>query len=87
MRSNLPVVDAQHGKIDPDQTMALLKGWKDDAASPRGVIHDRSGYPRHRAERICAGVSRSLINDQTCKAIELEAIPMVKDPWKEINHQ
>ena len=31
------VIIAQKGKIDPDKTMELLKGWKNDA-SPRGPI-------------------------------------------------
>ena len=31
------MIIAQKGKIDPDKTMELLKGWKDDN-SPRGPI-------------------------------------------------
>jgi branched-chain amino acid transport system substrate-binding protein len=74
------VVIEQHGNIDPDKTMALLKGWQFD--SPRGpllidpetrdVVHNE--YLR-RVEKI----------DGKLANVELETIPMVKDPWKEIN--
>jgi branched-chain amino acid transport system substrate-binding protein len=76
------VVIEQHGEIDPDKTMELLKGWKYD--SPRGpmmidpetrdVVHNE--YLR-RVEKI----------DGQFRNVELETIPMVKDPWKELNHQ
>jgi branched-chain amino acid transport system substrate-binding protein len=77
------VVDAQHGKIDPDQTMALLKGWKDDA-SPRGsfmIDPDTRDIVQNEYVRRVEMVNGRLAN------VELETIPMVKDPWKEINHQ
>ena len=45
------VIIAQKGKIDPEKTMELLKGWKNDA-SPRGPIMIDPRYARHRAERI-----------------------------------
>ena len=74
------VVIEQHGEIDPDRTMALLKGWQFD--SPRGpVLIDpetrdvvQNEYLR-RVEKI----------DGQLRNVELETIPMVKDPWKEIN--
>jgi branched-chain amino acid transport system substrate-binding protein len=77
------VVDAQHGKIDPDQTMALLKGWKYDA-SPRGsfmIDPDTRDIVQNEYVRRVEIVNGRLAN------VELETIPMVKDPWKEINHQ
>jgi branched-chain amino acid transport system substrate-binding protein len=74
------VVIEQKGVIDPDKTMALLKGWRFD--SPRGpllidpetrdVVHNE--YLR-RVEKI----------DGQLRNVEFETIPMVKDPWKEIN--
>jgi branched-chain amino acid transport system substrate-binding protein len=75
------VVIEQHGEIDPDRTMALLKGWTFD--SPRGpVMIDpetrdvvQNIYLR-RVEKI----------DGQLRNIELETIPMVKDPWKQINN-
>lgn len=77
------VVDAQHGRIDPEQTMALLKGWKDDA-SPRGsfmIDPDTRDIVQNEYVRRVEMVNGRLAN------VELETIPMVKDPWKEINHQ
>jgi len=74
------VVIAQKGNIDPDKTMELLKGWKYD--SPRGPImidpetRDivQNEYLR-RVDKI----------DGHLRNTEIETIPMVKDPWKEIN--
>jgi branched-chain amino acid transport system substrate-binding protein len=77
------VIIAQKGRIDPDKTLELLKGWKDDE-SPRGPImidpatRDivQNEYMR-RVER----VNGKLAN------VEFDTMPMVKDPWKEINNQ
>jgi branched-chain amino acid transport system substrate-binding protein len=77
------VIIAQKGQIDPDKTLELLKGWKDDE-SPRGPImidpatRDivQNEYMR-RVER----VNGKLAN------VEFDTMPMVKDPWKEINNQ
>ncbi len=74
------VVIEQKGVMDPDRTMALLKGWKHD--SPRGPFmidpetRDivQNVYLR-RVDKI----------DGTLRDTEIETIPMVKDPWKEIN--
>jgi branched-chain amino acid transport system substrate-binding protein len=77
------VIEAQKGKIDPDQTMTLLKGWKDDA-SPRGPIYidpDTRDIVQNEYLRRVEKVNGQLAN------VELETIPMVKDPWKELNHQ
>ena len=73
----------QKGKIDPEKTMELLKGWKNDA-SPRGPImidpetRDivQNEYMR-RIERV----------DGWLANVEFETMPMVKDPWKELNKQ
>ena len=77
------VIEAQEGKIDPDKTMALLKGWKDDN-SPRGPIMidpDTRDIVQNEYIRRIEKVNGQLAN------VEFETIPMVKDPWKEINHQ
>jgi branched-chain amino acid transport system substrate-binding protein len=74
------VVTEQKGTIDPDKTMTLLKGWTYD--SPRGPImidpetRDivQNEYLR-KVERV----------DGQLRNVELETIPMVKDPWKELN--
>jgi branched-chain amino acid transport system substrate-binding protein len=74
------VVTEQHGIMDPDQTIELLKGWKHD--SPRGpfVIDPetrdiiQNEYLR-RVDKV----------DGQLRNTEIETIPMIKDPWKEIN--
>jgi branched-chain amino acid transport system substrate-binding protein len=74
------VVIAQKGKIDPDKTMELLKGWKHE--SPRGPIMidaDTRDIVQNEYLRRVDKVNGQLQNT------ELETIPMVKDPWKEIN--
>jgi branched-chain amino acid transport system substrate-binding protein len=75
------VIEAQKGKIDPDQTMALLKGWKDDD-SPRGPIlidPDTRDIVQNEYLRRVEKVNGQLAN------VELETLPMVKDPWKELH--
>lgn len=74
------VVIAQHGNIDPDKTMELLKGWKYD--SPRGPIvidPDTRDIVQNEYLRRVDKVNGQLQNT------EIETIPQVKDPWKEIN--
>jgi branched-chain amino acid transport system substrate-binding protein len=76
------VIQAQHGKIDPDKTMELLKGWKDDN-SPRGPFYidpqTRDVVQNEYLRRV------EKVNGQL-ENVELETIPMVKDPWKVLNH-
>ncbi len=77
------VVEAQKGNIDPDKTMALLKGWKDDD-SPRGPIYidpETRDIVQHEYLRRVEKVNGQLEN------VELEDLGFVKDPWKELNHQ
>ncbi len=75
------VIIEQKGNIDPDKTMALLKGWKDDD-SPRGPIMidaDTRDIVQNEYIRKIERVDGKLEN------VELETITMVKDPWKEMN--
>ena len=77
------VIRAQDGNIDPDKTMALLKGWRDDS-SPRGPIYidpDTRDIVQNEYLRRVEKVNGQLEN------VELETIPMVKDPWKVLNGQ
>ena len=77
------VIIAQQGKIDPEKTMELLKGWKDDA-SPRGPIMidpETRDVIQNEYMRRVERVNGALAN------VEFETMPMVKDPWKEINKQ
>ena len=79
-RRSSHVVIAQKGKIDPDKTMELLKGWKYD--SPRGPImidpETRDIVQNEYLRRV------DKVNGQL-QNTELETIPMVKDPWKQLN--
>ncbi len=73
------VVIEQHGNIDPDKTMELLKGWKYD--SPRGPIMidpETRDIVQNEYLRRVDKVGGRLQNT------EIETIPMVKDPWKEL---
>jgi branched-chain amino acid transport system substrate-binding protein len=74
------VIIAQKGNIDPDKTMELLKGWTYD--SPRGPImidpETRDIVQNEYLRRV------DKVNGQN-QNTEIETIPMVKDPWKEIN--
>ncbi len=77
------VIIAQKGQIDPEKTMELLKGWKNDD-SPRGPIMidpQTRDIVQNEYIRRTEKVNGQLQNT------EIETIPMVKDPWKEINHQ
>jgi branched-chain amino acid transport system substrate-binding protein len=76
-------IAAQQGKVDPDRTMELLKGWKDDA-SPRGPIMidpETRDIVQNEYLRRIEKLDGELAN------VEFETMPMVKDPWKELNHQ
>jgi branched-chain amino acid transport system substrate-binding protein len=75
------VIIAQKGNIDPDKTMALLKGWQDND-SPRGPIMidpDTRDIVQNEYMRRIEKVNGQLAN------VEFETIPMVKDPWKVMN--
>jgi branched-chain amino acid transport system substrate-binding protein len=77
------VIIEQRGKIDADRTMELLRGWK-NANSPRGPIMidpDTRDIVQNEYLRRIEKVNGRLAN------VEFETIPMVKDPWKEINKQ
>jgi len=76
------VIIEQKGQIDPDKTMELLKGWKFD--SPRGPIMidpETRDIVQNEYLRRVERVNGHLAN------VELETIPMVKDPWKVINNK
>ncbi len=81
MQAICDVVRAQGGKVDPDKTMALLKGWK-NPNSPRGPIEidaNTRDIIQNEYVREVRKVGGNLAN------VELETITAVKDPWKEIN--
>ena len=81
MQAIFDVVSQQKGKLNPDRTMAILKGWK-NANSPRGPISidpQTRDIIQNEYVREVRRVGGILAN------VELETIKSVKDPWKEIN--
>jgi branched-chain amino acid transport system substrate-binding protein len=83
MQAICDVVAAQNGKVDPEKTMLLLRGWK-NANSPRGPIEID---PRTRDIVQNEYVRETRKVDGILKNVELETFPMVKDPWKEFNQK
>jgi branched-chain amino acid transport system substrate-binding protein len=74
------VIVAQKGNVDPDRTIALLKGWK-DADSPRGLFMidpDTRDIVQNEYVRRVEKVNGRIEN------VEFDTIPMVKDPWKDL---
>jgi branched-chain amino acid transport system substrate-binding protein len=73
-------VTEQKGMMDPDRTMALLKGWKyDSARGPIMIDPDTRDIVQNEYLRRVDKVGDHLVNT------EIETFPMVKDPWKEFN--
>jgi branched-chain amino acid transport system substrate-binding protein len=83
MQAICDVVAAQGGKVDPEKTMLLLRGWK-NLNSPRGPIEID---PRTRDIVQNEYVRETRKVGGIVKNVELETIPMVKDPWKEFSQK
>jgi branched-chain amino acid transport system substrate-binding protein len=83
MQAICDVVAAQGGKVDPEKTMLLLRGWK-NPNSPRGPIEID---PRTRDIVQNEYVRETRKVGGILKNVELETIPMVKDPWKEFSQK
>lgn len=74
-------IKAQNGKLDPDKTMELLKGWS-NPNSPRGPI-------------TIDAATRDIVQNEYLRRldmlggrlsnVEIEMIPQVKDPWVQFN--
>jgi branched-chain amino acid transport system substrate-binding protein len=74
-------IKAQNGKIDSEGTIKALKGWKNDD-SPRGpfmIDPDTREIVQSMYVRKLEKVNGKLAN------IEVETIPMIKDPWQKFN--
>jgi branched-chain amino acid transport system substrate-binding protein len=74
------VIREQKGRIDPEKTMELVKKYK-NPASPRGPIEidpATRDIIQNEYIREVRKVGGQLAN------VEVETIPMVKDPWKEL---
>ena len=75
------VIREQKGKLDPDKTMELVKNYK-NPNSPRGPIQidpATRDIVQNEYIREVRKVDGQLAN------VEIETIPMVKDPWKEFS--
>jgi branched-chain amino acid transport system substrate-binding protein len=83
MQAICDVVAAQGGQVDPEKTMLLLRGWK-NPNSPRGPIEID---PRTRDIVQNEYVRETRKVGGILKNVELETIPMVKDPWKEFSQK
>jgi branched-chain amino acid transport system substrate-binding protein len=77
------LVKETKGKLTTDSTMAFLSHWK-DPESPRGPIMID---PETRDIVQNVYIRRVEKQDGKLANIEIATIPMVKDPWKELNPQ
>jgi branched-chain amino acid transport system substrate-binding protein len=75
------VIKQTKGKLDGDQMMAILKGWK-NPNSPRGPIMID---PDARDIIQNVYMRRTEMKDGKLANVEFDTIPNVKDPWKELN--
>ncbi|HXZ01964.1 MAG TPA: ABC transporter substrate-binding protein [Stellaceae bacterium] len=81
MAAIFSAINATKGQVDPDKTMAALKGWK-NPDSPRGEIMidpDTRDIVQHIYIRRVEKRGDHLAN------VEFETLPMTRDPWKELN--
>ncbi len=75
------LVKATNGKFTGDEAMTFFKGWK-NPNSPRGPIMID---PETRDIVQNVYIRRAEMLDGKLANVEFETIPMVKDPWKELN--
>ena len=74
------VIKQTNGKFDGDKAMSILKGWKHE--SPRGPIMID---PDTRDIIQNVYMRRTEMKDGKLANVEIDTIPNVKDPWKELN--
>src|SRR5207302_8481644 len=72
---------ATQGKFTADEAMAFFKGWK-TPDSPRGPIMID---PETRDIVQNVYIRRVQKQDGKLVNVEIATIPMVKDPWKQLN--
>jgi len=75
------LVKATQGKFTADEAMAFFKGWK-NPDSPRGPIMID---PETRDIVQNVYIRRVEKQDGKLVNVEIATIPMVKDPWKQLN--
>lgn len=83
MAAIFDVIKQTGGKFDTDQAMAILKNWK-NPNSPRGPIMIDAATRDIIQNVYIRKVERV---DGKLANIEIDTIPSVKDPWKELNPQ
>ena len=82
MHAIYDAIRAQNGKIDPDKTMKLLRGWS-DPNSPRGPIRiDEAGDPVQNLY-----LRRVEERDGRLANVEFETVGQFGDPWKTFNQK
>ena len=81
MAAIFDLVKATNGKFTGDEAMTFFKGWK-NPNSPRGPIMID---PETRDIVQNVYIRRAEMLDGKLANVEFETIPMVKDPWKELN--
>lgn len=81
MAAIFDVIKETKGKFDGDQAMAILRNWK-NPDSPRGPIMID---PNTRDIIQNVYIRRVEKQNGHLANVEFETIPMVKDPWKELN--
>jgi branched-chain amino acid transport system substrate-binding protein len=75
------LIKATKGKFTADEAMAFFKSWK-NPDSPRGPIMID---PETRDIIQNIYIRRTEKQDGKLASVEIDTIPMVKDPWKELN--
>ena len=81
MTAIFDLIKATKGRFDGDQAMAVLKAWK-NPDSPRGPI-EIDPATRDIVQNVY--IRRVEKVDGQLANVEFDTIPMVKDPWKELN--
>jgi len=81
MAAIFDVIKGTKGAFDGDQAMAILKTWK-SPNSPRGPIEID---PATRDIVQTVYIRRVEKQNGSLANVEFDSIPLVKDPWKELN--
>ena len=81
MAAIFAAIKAQNGKVESEKSMQILSAWQ-NAESPRGPI---SIDPKTRDIVQNEYIRRVEKRGNFLANIEIETIPNVKDPFKELN--
>jgi branched-chain amino acid transport system substrate-binding protein len=81
MAAIFDLVKATKGKFTADEAMAFFRGWKDPDSPRRPIMID----PETRDIVQNVYIRRVEKEDGKLADVEIATIPMVKDPWTELN--